>query len=66
MPPLGVGVNIAMLDASDRALALVGNATIDATIYAYEDLMFPRPSEDATMLQGHAADLVRAAMPQFE
>lgn len=36
MPPLGVGVNLAMLDAAELALALVNSATIDEA--------FPPPS----------------------
>ncbi len=39
MPPLGVGVNLAMLDASELALALVHSATIDDAVHSYEKSM---------------------------
>lgn len=60
MPPLGVGVNLAMLDASDLALALANASTIDEGVRAYEDVMLPRSTEIATMLDGHAEDLLAA------
>jgi 2-polyprenyl-6-methoxyphenol hydroxylase-like FAD-dependent oxidoreductase len=34
MPPLGVGVNFAMLDASDLALALANSPTVEEAIRA--------------------------------
>ncbi len=60
MPPLGVGVNLAMLDASDLALALAGATTLDEGVRAYEDVMFPRSAEIAKMLDGRAEDLLAA------
>lgn len=42
MPPLGVGVNLAMLDASDLAMALVGNDDWRAAQRQYESLMIER------------------------
>jgi 2-polyprenyl-6-methoxyphenol hydroxylase-like FAD-dependent oxidoreductase len=60
MPPLGVGVNMAMLDASDLALALAGAATLDEGVRAYEAIMLPRSAELAKQLDGRAADLLDA------
>ncbi len=65
MPPLGVGVNMAMLDASDLALALANNTTLGDAIRAYEEIMIPRSTEIAGMLDGHAADLLGAMIPEF-
>jgi 2-polyprenyl-6-methoxyphenol hydroxylase-like FAD-dependent oxidoreductase len=42
MPPLGVGVNLAMLDASDLAMALVGNDDWRVAQRQYETLMVER------------------------
>lgn len=66
MPPLGVGVNLAMLDASELALALTENARIDDAIRSYEQTMLPRAGEISIMLEGHAADLLSAMMPEFD
>ncbi|WP_436528801.1 FAD-dependent oxidoreductase [Actinoplanes sp. HUAS TT8] len=58
MPPLGVGVNLAMLDASDLALALAGSGSIDEGVRTYESIMLPRSAEIAKMLEGRAEDLL--------
>ncbi|MEU1457932.1 FAD-dependent oxidoreductase [Streptomyces avermitilis] len=58
MPPLGVGVNLAMLDASELALALVHSATIDDAVRSYEKSMLPRSAEMARMLEGGAEHLL--------
>ncbi|MBB4686041.1 FAD-dependent oxidoreductase [Amycolatopsis jiangsuensis] len=42
MPPLGVGVNLAMLDAAELALALRDSDSIADAIHAYENVMLPR------------------------
>lgn len=60
MPPLGVGVNLAMLDASELALALVGSATVDDAVRAYEKTMLPRSAEIARMLEGGAEHMLAA------
>ncbi|SEO64620.1 FAD-dependent oxidoreductase [Amycolatopsis saalfeldensis] len=60
MPPLGVGVNLAMLDASELALALVNAATVDDAVRVYEKTMLPRSIETATALEGAAAGLLEA------
>jgi 2-polyprenyl-6-methoxyphenol hydroxylase-like FAD-dependent oxidoreductase len=65
MPPLGVGVNLAMLDASDLALALANAATVDEAIRTYENTMLPRSAEFARMLDGRAEDLLSADVPDF-
>ncbi|WP_233574086.1 FAD-dependent oxidoreductase [Amycolatopsis panacis] len=58
MPPLGVGVNLAMLDASELALALANAATVEDAIRVYEKTMLPRSIETAAALDGAAADLL--------
>lgn len=58
MPPLGVGVNLAMLDASELALALVNSATVDDAVRAYEKTMLPRSAEIAGMLEGGAESML--------
>jgi 2-polyprenyl-6-methoxyphenol hydroxylase-like FAD-dependent oxidoreductase len=65
MPPLGVGVNMAMLDASDLALALARSATVDEAIRAYENIMLPRSTDIATTLEGRAEDLLSTDVPDF-
>ena len=54
VPPVGVGVNLAMLDACELALALVSASSIDEAVTAYEATMLPRSNELATALAGHA------------
>ncbi|WP_327103174.1 FAD-dependent oxidoreductase [Nonomuraea glycinis] len=63
MPPLGVGVNLAMLDASELALALVRSATIDDAVRDYERTMLPRSIETAQMLEGAAESLLAVPGP---
>ncbi|MCZ9347515.1 FAD-dependent monooxygenase, partial [Streptomyces sp. TRM76130] len=58
MPPLGVGVNLAMLDAAELALALAGAAGVDDAVRAYEKTMLPRSTETAEALEGRAEDLL--------
>ncbi|SFW67460.1 FAD-dependent oxidoreductase [Amycolatopsis australiensis] len=65
MPPLGVGVNLAMLDASDLALALANASTVDAGIRAYEQTMLPRSTEMAKALEGGAEGLLSDELPDF-
>ncbi|HET6356817.1 NAD(P)/FAD-dependent oxidoreductase [Streptomyces sp.] len=47
MPPLGLGANLAMLDGTDLAHALVTEPTIDDGVRAYESVMLPRSAEAA-------------------
>ncbi|WP_328604301.1 FAD-dependent monooxygenase [Amycolatopsis sp. NBC_00345] len=60
MPPVGVGVNLAMLDASELALALANAATVDDAVRVYEKTMLPRSVEMATALDGAAEGLLEA------
>jgi 2-polyprenyl-6-methoxyphenol hydroxylase-like FAD-dependent oxidoreductase len=65
MPPLGVGVNLAMLDASDLALALANSATVDEAVRGYENIMLPRSAAMARLLDGGAEHLLSGALPDF-
>lgn len=58
MPPLGVGVNLAMLDACELALALAGASTVDDAVRGYEKTMLPRSAELARQLEGGAEHLL--------
>ncbi|WP_181776063.1 FAD-dependent oxidoreductase [Amycolatopsis pittospori] len=60
MPPLGVGVNLAMLDACELALALAGSATIGEAVATYEKTMLPRSVEIARQLENGAEGLLDA------
>lgn len=64
MPPLGVGVNLAMLDACELALALSRCATVDDAVRDYEKTMLPRSTETARMLDGGAESLLEAPSPE--
>ncbi|MFE2140322.1 FAD-dependent oxidoreductase [Streptomyces sp. NPDC059456] len=48
MPPVGLGANLAMLDGSDLAHALVTESSVDDAVRAYESIMLPRSIEAAT------------------
>ncbi|MEZ0091733.1 FAD-dependent oxidoreductase [Streptacidiphilus sp. EB129] len=63
MPPLGVGVNLAMLDACELALALADSATVDDAVRSYEKTMLPRSTEMARLLEGGAEHLLGAGLP---
>ncbi|GAA3010150.1 2-polyprenyl-6-methoxyphenol hydroxylase-like FAD-dependent oxidoreductase [Streptomyces sp. KhCrAH-43] len=65
MPPLGVGVNLAMLDASDLALALAGAATVDDAVHTYEKTMLARSAEMSLALEGGAEHLLATTFPDF-
>ncbi|MDR8412468.1 FAD-dependent monooxygenase [Nonomuraea sp. 3-1Str] len=58
MPPLGVGANLAMLDACELALALAGSTTVGEAIRAYEKTMLPRAADAARMLENGAEALL--------
>ncbi|MFL1897844.1 FAD-dependent oxidoreductase [Streptomyces tauricus] len=60
MPPIGVGVNLAMLDAHDLALALATHPTVDEAVRAYEKIMLPRSTDLAEALVGGADFLLEA------
>ncbi|GAA4669964.1 hypothetical protein GCM10023324_23170 [Streptomyces youssoufiensis] len=65
MPPLGVGVNLALLDASELALALASATTVAEAVHAYEEAMLPRSVETARALEGGAEHLLSAGIPDF-
>lgn len=65
MPPLGVGVNLAMLDACELALALAKNSTVDEAIHAYEATMLPRSHRMQELLDGGAEELLSTELPDF-
>ncbi|QKW22894.1 FAD-dependent monooxygenase [Kitasatospora sp. NA04385] len=58
MPPLGVGVNLAMLDACELALALTRHATVAEAVRAYEATMLPRSTAMQRLLDGAAEGLL--------
>ncbi|MFJ4104144.1 FAD-dependent oxidoreductase [Amycolatopsis japonica] len=58
MPPLGVGVNLAMLDACELALALAGSASLGEAVGFYEATMLPRSAEFARRLENGADGLL--------
>ncbi|TMU98194.1 NAD(P)/FAD-dependent oxidoreductase [Streptomyces sp. DASNCL29] len=60
MPPLGTGVNLAMLDASELALALANAATVDDAIRVYEKTMLPRSIETAQAIEHGTEQLLSA------
>lgn len=61
MPPAGVGVNLAMLDASELALAIVGSDSVRGAIRSYESTMIPRSHEYQRALDGKADFLLSDA-----
>lgn len=63
MPPLGVGVNLAVLDACDLALALANAAAVDDALHDYEKTMLPRSAEHARALEGGAEHLPAGGLP---
>ncbi|ALG10135.1 FAD-dependent oxidoreductase [Kibdelosporangium phytohabitans] len=58
MPPLGVGANLAMLDACDLALALATSATVADAVRTYEKTMIPRSVAEARRLEHGAHGLL--------
>jgi 2-polyprenyl-6-methoxyphenol hydroxylase-like FAD-dependent oxidoreductase len=60
MPPVGVGVNLAMLDACELALALAGSATVADAVAEYEATMLPRSAEMAALTAGGLDHLLSA------
>lgn len=61
MPPLGVGVNLAMLDAAELALAITSTSTVDEAVTKYEATMLPRSTNIAQMLDGGAEMLLNGS-----
>ncbi|WP_019068249.1 FAD-dependent oxidoreductase [Streptomyces hokutonensis] len=65
MPPLGVGVNLAMLDACELALALANHHCVDDALRAYEKTLLPRSTEMQRLLDGGAEHLLSTELPDF-
>ncbi|GAA2873621.1 NAD(P)/FAD-dependent oxidoreductase [Streptomyces mexicanus] len=65
MPPLGVGVNLAMLDACELALALVHNSTVEDAVLAYEKTMLPRSTRMQQFLDNGVEELLSPELPDF-
>ncbi|MFD7391518.1 FAD-dependent oxidoreductase [Streptomyces sp. NPDC059852] len=65
MPPLGVGVNLALLDACELALALARHDTVEQAVRAYEATMLPRSTQTARALDGAAEHLLSTDVPDF-
>ncbi|MFF9277041.1 FAD-dependent oxidoreductase [Streptomyces griseosporeus] len=65
MPPLGVGVNLAMLDACELALALARHDTVGEAVRAYEQTMLPRSTEMQHLLDNGAEHLLSTELPDF-
>ncbi|MEU6532858.1 NAD(P)/FAD-dependent oxidoreductase [Streptomyces sp. NPDC046928] len=65
MPPLGVGVNLALLDACELALALARHDTVEQAVRAYEATMLPRSTQTARVLDGAAEHLLSTDVPDF-
>jgi 2-polyprenyl-6-methoxyphenol hydroxylase-like FAD-dependent oxidoreductase len=65
MPPLGVGVNLALLDACELALAIARHDTVEEAVRAYERTMLPRSTEMAQLLDGAADGLLSTELPDF-
>ncbi|MFJ9710656.1 FAD-dependent oxidoreductase [Streptomyces sp. NPDC101234] len=66
MPPVGVGVNLAMLDACELALALVNNNTVADAVLAYEKTMLPRAAQMQQLLENGAEGLLSTELPDFD
>ncbi|WP_449486685.1 FAD-dependent oxidoreductase [Streptomyces avidinii] len=65
MPPLGVGVNLALLDACELALAVVNSRTVEEAVRAYEMTMLPRSTEMQRLLEHGAEELLSTELPDF-
>lgn len=65
MPPLGVGVNLAMLDACELALSVAGSNNVKDAIAAYENSMLPRSHKMQKLLDHGAEELLSTELPDF-
>ncbi|WP_433073412.1 FAD-dependent oxidoreductase [Dactylosporangium sp. CA-052675] len=65
MPPLGVGVNLAMLDGCELALALAHHGSVGEAVRAYEATMLPRSARMQQVTEGGAEFLLSAEVPDF-
>ncbi|MGW5397585.1 FAD-dependent oxidoreductase [Streptomyces sp. NPDC003952] len=65
MPPLGIGVNLALLDACELALALADQPTVGDAVRAYEKTMLPRSTRMQELLDNGAEELLSTELPDF-
>ncbi|MET8228221.1 NAD(P)/FAD-dependent oxidoreductase [Streptomyces sp. NPDC005301] len=65
MPPLGVGVNLAMLDACELALSVAESNSVNDAIEAYENSMLPRSHKMQKLLDHGAEELLSTELPDF-
>ncbi|NDZ80682.1 FAD-dependent monooxygenase [Streptomyces sp. SID10853] len=63
MPPLGVGVNLAMLDACELALAIVDNNAVADAVRTYEKSMLPRSGDMQRALDKATDGLLSTELP---
>ena len=64
MPPVGVGVNLAMLDAADLATALSQDADWHRVVPAFENAMLDRAAAEAVEASEGFADMFAADAPR--
>ncbi|WP_245992914.1 FAD-dependent oxidoreductase [Prauserella muralis] len=65
MPPLGVGVNLALLDACELALAVVQHDTVHDAVLAHEKTMLPRSTQMQQLLDHGAEELLSTELADF-
>ncbi|MGW7264524.1 FAD-dependent oxidoreductase [Streptomyces sp. NPDC054842] len=65
MPPLGVGVNLAMLDGCELALSVAAGNSVKDAILAYEGGMLPRSHKTQRLLHHAAEELLSTELPDF-
>ncbi|KAA6222945.1 FAD-dependent monooxygenase [Streptomyces albofaciens JCM 4342] len=58
MPPIGVGVNLALLDGAELARSVIDHPTIDRALDVYESVMLPRALDHARTAQQLLATLL--------
>ncbi|WP_328306597.1 FAD-dependent monooxygenase [Streptomyces sp. NBC_00442] len=65
MPPLGGGVNLALLDACELALALSDSDGVAEAVRVYEKTMLPRSTDIQRLLDHGAEELLSTGLPDF-
>ncbi|WP_189762984.1 FAD-dependent oxidoreductase [Streptomyces xanthochromogenes] len=65
VPPLGVGVDLAMLDACELALVIAHNDTVADAVRVYERTTLPRSNAWQWTLDHGAEELVSTDLPDF-
>ncbi|MFI6316977.1 FAD-dependent oxidoreductase [Nonomuraea sp. NPDC050556] len=66
MPPYGIGANLAMLDGTDLATAIISHDDLDAAVRSYENLMLPRARAAAEACAELTATLVADTVVDVE